>query len=138
MIVVPLEPSQKIAQEDVGENKLGRILGTLMFLHYVMVMNAALVLVTAINEGVTPALVVPLFYVVVMPCAVLWLMHQRREAFIWMFAIQTFVDFMILSHGAPDYAIVGYAFAAFGLVAYVIRSRRCQETFNRTMEGPTK
>ncbi len=142
MISVPLETSEQIEQrfsKEDGPPKIRGFVWLLVARQYLACFFAAEGLLLAFANEVGPGFLLFSFSVLSLSCGLLWLMVKRRRAVVWVFCIQTGIEFGIASLIATtDSAQIAIAIACTGLVAYVLMSRRVRETFFRTLGEPTK
>ncbi len=142
MITIPLETSEQIEQPCIEEEGPPKIRGwcwVLMACQWYLVMAASVVVLESLQPTSQPGRVLLSFSLLCLVCGVVWLMHQRRRAFVWLFMVQEFVLFGLISLRAQhDSDIIGTGIAAVLFVAYVLLSRRVRETFYRTLGEPTR
>lgn len=134
----PLPRSRKITQEIEGPEAFGGWLWIVVIRQWLLIFWAVSTLEGVISNGLAAGAVLFFGFWLCLVSGTTWLMHKRRRVFVWIYLVQVFVEFLLLSQGSPDTAIYGYGIGALILACYVVLSERSQTTFTRTMEEPTR
>ncbi len=134
----PLPRSRKITQETRGPEAFKGLIWVVILHQWAGVLTWGLVFAAALHgESVLSLWTVGV--ILALWLGNTWLMHKRRGLFVWMFLVQTFVEFWLLVFDAKkDSDIIGAGIGALILACYVVLSERSQNTFTRTMEEPTR